>query len=68
MKGFRFRQAYAILEKRLADGELPPGEYKFVIGVAGITPKVRGCSLTRDQERVLHNVIAICSTNYARAA
>lgn len=61
MKGFRYRQAYAILEKKIEAGEIPRGTYKFVIGVDRVTPRVRDASLTAAQVRVLDSIITICT-------
>ena len=61
MKGFKYRQAYAILEKRIESGELPRGEYKFVIGLERVTPRVRGCSLNAQQVRALDSIIQGCT-------
>lgn len=61
MKGFRYRQAYAILEKRIEAGELPQGVYKFVIGRDRIAPRVQGTSLTSAQARALDSIITTCS-------
>lgn len=68
VKGFRYRQAYAILSKRIDSGELPKGQYTFVMGLRTATPRVRGCSLTKDQERVLNNIIVMCSPAQERRA
>lgn len=62
MKGFRYRQAYAILEKRIEAGELPRGIYKFVIGRCCVTPRVQGCSLNAAQVRVLDSIIKGCTS------
>lgn len=61
MKGFRYRQAYAILEKRIEAGELPRGQYKFVIGLHEVKPKVQGCSLNAIQERALASIVRGCT-------
>lgn len=66
MKGFSYRQAYAILEKRIEAGELPRGVYKFVIGKQCVTPRVQGCSLNANQVRVLDSIIKVCTAASVR--
>jgi hypothetical protein len=69
MRGFKYRQAYAILEKRIDAGELPRGTYKFVMGLNTVTPRVQGASLTPAQAHSLDNIVTLCTyTPTARAA
>lgn len=70
MTAFRYRRAYAILNKRIAAGELPRGNYRFSKqGMKSVTAFLKGASLTSAQARTLDAIVNVCTyTPTARAA
>jgi hypothetical protein len=64
--GFRYRQAYAMLQKKVAIGDLPRATYKFIIGLERVTPRVQGASLDAAEQHTLDSIIRACT--YTRIA